>query len=116
FKNLVILKFDGINNINDIEQYKKCEMFVTREEAIPLEEGEHYVADLIGLRVITDDGVELGVLEDVLETGANDVFEVRPKEEGKKMILIPAIDDCMGEVDLENGTMEVHLLPGLLDL
>ena len=65
FKNLVILKFDGINNINDIEQYKKCEMFVTREEAIPLEEGEHYVADLIGLRVITDDGVELGVLEDV---------------------------------------------------
>ena len=116
FKNLVILKFDGINNINDIEQYKKCEMFVTREEAIPLEEGEHYVADLIGLRVITDDGVELGVLEDVLETGANDVFEVRPKEKGKKMILIPAIDDCMGEVDLENGTMEVHLLPGLLDL
>jgi 16S rRNA processing protein RimM len=41
---------------------------------------------------------------------------VRPKEDGKKMILMPAIDDCMGEVDLENGTMEVHLLPGLLDL
>ena len=115
FKNLVILKFDGINNINDIEQYKKCEMFVTREEAIPLEEGEHYVADLIGLKVITDEGVELGVLEDVMETGANDVFDVRPVNGGKH-ILIPAIDQCMGEVDLEEGTMEVHLLPGLLDL
>ena len=115
FKNLVILKFDGINNINDIEQYKKCEMFVTREEAIPLEEGEHYVADLIGLTVITDEGQELGVLEDVMETGANDVFDVRPKDGGKH-ILIPAIEQCMGPVDLEAGTMEVHLLPGLLDL
>ncbi|MCR5641650.1 MAG: ribosome maturation factor RimM [Lachnospiraceae bacterium] len=115
FKNLVILKFEGINNINDIEQYKKCEMFVTRADAIPLEEGEHYVADLIGLRVITDEGVELGVLEDVMETGANDVFDVRPTEGGKH-ILIPAIDQCMGAVDLDEGTMEVHLLPGLLDL
>ena len=85
---------------------------MTREDAIPLEEGEYYVADLIGLTVVTEDGEKLGILEDVLQTGANDVYVV---SDGKREILIPVIPQCILNVDLEEGMVKVHLLKGLLD-
>ena len=94
FKNLVIVKFKGINNINDIEKYKGCELYVTRENAIPLEEGEYYLAD-------------------ILETGANNVFVV--DHQGKE-VLLPDIPDCVKNVDVENGIITVHIMKGLLDL
>ena len=76
FKNLVILKFNGIDNINDIEKYRKMPLLVSRENAVELEEDEYYMADIIGMDVYTEDGEKFGVLEDIMETGANDVYVV----------------------------------------
>ena len=114
FKNLVILKFRGIDNINDIEMYKKRELWIPREEAQELEEDEYYIADLIGMKVVLEDGSSFGTLTDVMETGANDVYVVAMKD-GKELML-PAIGDCILNVDLEQGRMEVHVLEGLMDL
>lgn len=113
FKNLVIVKFKDLDNINDVEQYKKCNLYVTRENAVELEADEYFVADLIGLMAKTDEGEELGQIKDVLTTGANDVYVIDTKE-GE--LLVPAIHDCVQEVDLEAGVMTLHLLPGLRDL
>lgn len=88
FKQLAIVKFKGIDNINDIERYKGCSLYVTREDAIPLEEDEYYIADLQGMQMYTEDGELFGTLRDVMETGANDVYIVDSKEHGE--VLIPA--------------------------
>lgn len=114
FKNMVILKFKGIDNINDVEKYRKMSLFVTRENAVKLKKDEYFIADLIGLKVQTDEGEALGEVTDVLQTGANDVYEIRT-EDGEE-ILLPAIKDCVKEVDVEGGSMLVHLLPGLRDI
>ena len=114
FKQFVILKFKEFDNINDVEPFRKKSLLVTREQAVPLEEDEYFIAGLIGLRVITDEDKVLGELTDVLETGANDVYQVT--DENGKEILLPAIKDCILSVDLEKGEMKVHILEGLLDL
>ena len=80
FKQYVILKFDGINDINDVMKYKGMEIYVAREDAIPLEEGEYYISDLIGLRVTDEEENEIGTLKDVMQTGANDVYVVDGNE------------------------------------
>ena len=113
FKNMVILKFKGIDNINDIEKYKGKDLLVHREDAVALEDNENYVADLIDLKVVTDDGKVLGYLTEVMETGANDVYVVET-ETGEELLL-PAIRDCILDVDLEEEVMTVHILPGLFD-
>ena len=113
FKQFAILKFKGIDNINDIEMYKGCDLMVTRENAVPLEEDEYFIADLIGLTVVTDEGKELGRLKDVLQTGANDVYVVEMK--GGKEVLLPVIRECVLDIDLEGGKVTVHLMPGLMD-
>ena len=114
FKKMVILKLEGIDDRNAAELLKSNDLMVDREHAQKLEEGEYFIADLIGLKVVTDDGQELGILKDVMETGANDVYIV--KTAGGKEILLPVIPDCVLRVDLETGLVEVHLMPGLLDL
>lgn len=111
FKQYAILKFKGINNINDIEKYKGRSLYVTRDQAIPLEEDEYYIADLIGLDVYLESGEKFGVLKDVMETGANDVYIVET-EEGKE-VLIPAIHECVLDIDVEENRMEIHLMDGL---
>ena len=112
FKNLVILKFDGIDNINDIEKYKGKDLWISREEAQELGEDEYYIADLQGLNVVLEDGTEFGTLRDVMETGANDVYIIDSNEHGE--VLLPAIKECILDVDLEKNTMTVHLMKGLL--
>ena len=112
FKQFVIVKFKGIDDINDIEKYKGMDLYVTREEAIPLEENEYYIADLIGMEVYLEDGSHFGTLKDVMETGANDVYIIKT-EEGKE-VLIPAIYECILDVNVEAGKMEIHLLDGLV--
>lgn len=112
FKNLVILKFDGIDNINDIEKYKGKDLWIPREEAQELGEDEYYIADLQGLNVVLEDGREFGTLRDVMETGANDVYIIDSNEHGE--VLLPAIKECILDVDLEKNTMTVHLMKGLL--
>lgn len=114
FKNMVILKLEGIDTCDDAMKLKGYELYVTRKDATPLKKGEYYIADLIGLSVETEDGETLGALSDVLRTGANDVYQVTTAE--GKDILIPAIKECILKVDIEASKMQVHLLPGLLDL
>ena len=111
FKQFVILKFRGIDNINDIEIYKGKSLLVPREAAVELEENEYYIADLIGMEVVTDEG-EFGILRDVMETGANEVYIIDSKEHGE--VLIPAIRDCILDVDVENRRMKIQLMDGLI--
>ena len=114
FKQFVILKFKGLDNINDIEKYRPKSLYVTRKNAVRLQRDEYFIADLIGLKVQDEDGKELGTVKDVIETGANDVYEVEMAD--GKSLLLPAIKQCILNVDVENGTMQVHVLEGLLDL
>ncbi len=114
FKNMVILKFEGYDDINAVQAWRQKDLLVTREQAVELQEDEYFIGDLIGLHVEDEEGNALGVLRDVLETGANDVYLVsRP---GEKDLMLPAIKECIREVDLEAGIMRVRVLPGLLDL
>ncbi len=110
FKKLYILVFDEFSDINDVEAFKGLDL-LAEEEPGDLAEGEYYVDDLIGLLVQDEDGQELGTLEEILVTGANDVYVVKSSN---KEILIPAIDECILDVSLEEGCMKVHLLPGLM--
>lgn len=114
FKQFVILKFKGLDNINDIEKYRQKSLYVTRKNAVRLQRDEYFIADLIGLKVQDEDGKELGTVKDVIETGANDVYEVEMAD--GKSLLLPAIKQCILNVDVENGMMQVHVLEGLLDL
>ena len=113
FKNQVILKFKGYDNINDIEKYLKKDLLVDREHAVELGENENFSADLIDMEVVTDEGTVLGTLTDVIETGANDVYAVKTPE-GKE-ILLPAIRDCILDVNVDEKRMTVHVMEGLLD-
>lgn len=111
FKQFVILKFKGIDNINDIEKYKKSPLLVSREDAVDLEEDEYFMADMIGMNVVTEDGTPFGVLTDIMETGANDVYVVETEEHGE--VLLPAIKECILDVDIEAQKMTIHLMSGL---
>ncbi len=112
FKQFVILKFKGIDNINDIERYRKCPLMVTRENAVALGEGEYFVADMIGMETVTEDGERFGTLKDVLRTGANDVYVIESVKHGE--VLIPAIKECVLNVDIEERSMRIHLMDGLI--
>lgn len=114
FKNMVILKFKGFDNKNDVEMWRQRDLLITRDQAVELALDENFIADLIGLTAVTDEGVVLGTLTDVLQTGANDVYCV--KMENGRELLLPAIKDCILNVDLEKQEMLVHVLDGLLDL
>ena len=113
FKQFVILKFKGIDNINYIEKYKGKSLFVTRENAVKLKKDEYFIADMIGCSVEDEDGNYLGELKDVMITGANDVYVVE-NEDGKEL-LFPAIKECVLNVDIEQRKITVHIMPGLLD-
>ena len=113
FKNMVILKFKGYDRIEDIMGFKGKNLYVTRENAVRLKKDEYFIADLIGMKVYTEDKAYLGELTEVITTGANDVYTVR-MENGKD-VLIPAIGQCILDVDVEHETMQVHLLEGLLE-
>ncbi|MCI9076237.1 MAG: 16S rRNA processing protein RimM [Dorea sp.] len=112
FKRSVILKFKGIDDINDIEKYRGKSLLIDREDAIELEENEYYIADMLGIEVYTEDGGRFGSLRDVMETGANDVYIIETEEYGE--VLIPAIQDCILDVDVEAGRMTIHLMEGLI--
>lgn len=113
FKQYAILKFKDIDSINDVEQYKNGKLLVTREQAVKLRKDEYFVADLIGMKVVTEDGEDFGILKEVLPTGANDVYVVTRPD--KTETLLPAIKECILHVDLEAGVVTVHIMDGLLD-
>ncbi len=112
FKQFAILKFKGIDNINDIEKYKGKSLLVDRKNAVKLQKNEYFIADLMGLDVFTDDGEKFGTLREVLETGANDVYIIDSLNHGE--VLVPAIKQCILEVDMETRKMVIHLMEGLV--
>jgi 16S rRNA processing protein RimM len=113
FKNMVILHFEGMDDINEVEKYKQCKLYVDREHAVPLEEDEYFMTDLIGMQVVTDKGRQLGNLQEIIPTGANDVYVVA--DEDKKELLLPAIKECILSVDMAKKLMTVHLMKGMED-
>ena len=99
FKQFAILKFKGIDNINDIEKYKGKSLLVDRKDAVKLKKDEYFIADMIGMHVFTEDG-------------ANDVYIIDTTDE--KEVLVPAIKQCILNVDIEEQKMTIHLLEGLV--
>lgn len=112
FKNMVILKLKGIDTMDDAEKLRNRALLVSRENAVKLKPGEYFICDLIGLEVSEDNGNYLGKLTEVIQTGANDVYVVQM--ENDKEVLIPNIKDCIINISLEDNSMTVHLLEGLL--
>lgn len=112
FKQFVIVKFKGLDTINEVERFRRCPLLVPREDAVPLEEDEYYIADMIGMQVETEDGKAFGILKDVMETGANDVYVIDSISHGE--VLVPAIKECIRKVDVAEGKMIVHLMDGLV--
>ena len=113
FKNMVILKVKQIPDRNEAEKYRSKELYVDREHALPLEEDEYYICDIIGAKVITDTEEEFGTRTDVLQTGANDVYVVKTAE-GKE-VLLPVIDECVLDVDTDEKIVTVRLMAGIMD-
>ncbi len=112
FKQYAILKFKGLDSINDVEKYKRGRLLVSRDQAVKLQKDEYFVADMIGMQVVTEDGALFGVLKEVLATGANDVYVV--SREGEADVLLPAIKECIRKVDMDSRVLEVHIMDGLL--
>lgn len=113
FKQYVILKFKDIDDINEVEKYKGAELFVTRQNAVKLKKDEYFIADLIGIKAISDDNKYEGIINDVLQTGANDVYEVSLSN--GKTVYLPAIKECIIDVNIENSLLTFHMMNGLID-
>ena len=113
FKQMVILKLKGYDDRDSVEKLRQCSLLVPRENAVRLQKDEYFIADLIGLKVLDSDqnDEEIGTLEDVMSTGANDVYVIR-KTSGEELLL-PAIKQCVLEVNVMDGFVRVHLLEGL---
>lgn len=112
-KNNLIVSFDELKDINEAEPFKNSVLYADRDELGELPEGVHYIVDLIGLDVVNEEGEKIGVLADVFNTGANDIYDV--KRDGKKNLLLPVIDDVVKSIDTENGVITVHIMEGLDD-
>lgn len=110
---LVIIKFRGIDTPEEIRNFRQKDIYVKREDATPLEEGEYYFADIIGMNVVDDEGTHRGKITDIIQTGANDVYEVTQDEGGS--FLIPAIRECVLNIDTASNLMTIHIMEGLLD-
>ena len=110
-KNMVLIKFKGIEDINMAETLRNSYLKIKREDAKELPEDTYYIADLLGLAVYTEDGEYLGKVDDIYSTKANDVYVV--KDEEGKQILLPGTKEVIQKVDLEKETITVHLLEGL---
>ena len=111
-KQMVLMKLEGVDTIEEAEKLRQSYILIDRSKEEPLEEGVYYIVDLIGLEVYTDDNILLGKVDDIFNTGSNDVYVI--KDEKGKQILLPGIPDVLKKVDLDNKTITVHLLPGLI--
>lgn len=112
-KNMYIVKFEQFGNINEVEKYKGSLLKMEEKYQQPLEEGEYYYHEIIGCKVITEEGQELGAVSEILTPGANDVWVVN-RPQGKELLL-PVIDDVVLEVDVASKTIRIHLMEGLLE-
>ena len=113
-KNNLIIRFAQLKDINEAEKYKNRVLYAERTSLGELPEGVYYIADLIGLDVVKEDGEKVGIISDVFNTGSNDIYEV--KREGQKNLLLPVIDDVVLNIDVENKKVTVRMMEGLEDL
>lgn len=112
FKNMVIAKFSGIDTVEEAEKLREKILYLSRDD-VELDEDTYFIKDLIGIKVSdADTGKEYGVIKDVFQTGANDVYTVK---DGEKEYLVPAIADVVVETDIENKTMLIRPLKGLFE-
>ena len=111
-KNQVLLKLKGIDTVEEAEKYRNCYLKLPREKARKLPKNTYFIADLIGLKVYTEEGKLLGKVDDIYNTGASDIYVI--KDELGKQILLPAIKDVIKQIDLEQEKIVVHLLDGLV--
>ncbi len=111
-KNMVLLKFKGIDKIEDAENLRNSYILIDRKDQLPLDKDTYYIVDLLGLEVYTDENKLLGKLDDIFNTGSNDIYVV--KDELGKQILLPAIKDVIKKIDIENKKIIVHILNGLI--
>lgn len=112
-KNMVYLKFKGIDRVEEAERLRNSILKIHRSEGAKQDEDSYYIVDLLGLPVYSDEGKKLGVLEDIFNTGSNDIYVV--KDELGKQILLPAISDVIKNIDLEQGRITVHVVKGLME-
>ena len=113
FKNMVIVKFKEFDSMNDVESLRGKKLYVTRENAVKLSKDEYFIADLIDINVIDEEKGLKGVITDVIQTGANDVYEITLEDDRK--FLMPAIKACVKHVDMNERIMQIHIMEGLLD-
>lgn len=113
FKQFAILKFKGFDSPEEVQKFRGKALFVTRENAVKLKKDEYFIADLIGMKVRSEDDSVKGELKDVMQTGANDVYVI-VLEDGRELLL-PAIKECVLDISFEKNEIKIHLLEGLLD-
>lgn len=111
-KDMVLIKFKGIETVEQAEKLKNSYVTISRDSAEELEEDRYYIVDLLGLEVYTDEQILLGILEDIFNTGSNDIYVVKSSD--GKQILLPAIKDVVKNIDIENKKIIVHIIPGLI--
>lgn len=114
YKNMYLLKFKGYDNINEVEKYKNMYLWINKSEQSDLDEGEYYYHQIIGAKVITTDGEELGTISDILSPGANDVWIIKPLN-GRKDILIPFIQSVVLDVNINEKKVTINVIEGLLE-
>ncbi len=113
-KNMVLLTVKEIDDINTAEKFRGASILIPDDKALPLEEDEYYARDLYDMEVYTTDGVYLGKIDDIYFTASNDVYAVKRDENTKNDILIPAIKDCIIDVNVKENKMTVKLLEGMM--
>ncbi len=107
-----LLKLKGVEDRDTADRFRQLFIMVDLENAVPLEEGEYYLYQLIGLKVLTTSGEFIGILQEVLETGANDVYVVESDKHGQ--ILIPVIPSVVIQTDIQAGIITIQPMEGLL--
>ncbi len=112
FKQFVIIKLEGIDTCDDALLLKNKELLVSRDMAVKCAKDEYFIADLIGISVFDDNGNLLGEILEVYQTGANDVYEI--VREDKSTFLVPAIKDCIKNVDIVSRRMDIHVMDGVI--
>ncbi|MFC5558032.1 ribosome maturation factor RimM [Ureibacillus thermophilus] len=113
-KNFILLTFEGYDNINQVEPFKNSLLKISKDQLNEdeLEENEYYYFEIIGCQVYSEEGEHLGEISNILETGANDVWEMKDQK-GKKYY-IPYIEDVVKEIDVDNKRITIHVMEGLL--
>ena len=111
-KNQVLLKLKGIDTVEEAEKYRGCYLKIARSNSKKLPKDTYFIADLLGLTVYTDENILLGKVEDIYNSGANDIYVI--KSEDGKQILLPGIGEVIKQIDLEQERITVHIIKGLI--